>query len=505
MPDFIRPIVDAVRRALGGAVSTAATVATSAARPNLDEVSADVGDTERGDAWLEELRPTQDEVLLEHGRGDLKLYERLLRDDQVYPAFRQRRDAVVARELKVEPGGDAPIDIEAADFIRDQIAKVSFDRVTYKMLAGIMYGRGIAECLFGIDGSRVVLKGIKVRRTSRFGTTNGGALVLLKSQGKPEPMPERKFWTYTCGADDDDDPHGRGLGHWLYWPVWFKRNSYRFWLLFLEIFSQPTPIGTHPSSWKKEQQDRFLAQLEGIRAGGRLAVPAGVKVDLVTAARDSGGDYNTFVTLLNGTISKIVLTQTMTTDEGSSHSQAKVHQDVANVAAKTDSDLLTESFVDGPVRWLVEWNFPGAKLPLVYRDFTEAEDLTALATRDQTLAQVGYRPTAKRIQETYGDGYEPVPTPAPGGAASFAETRSASDAIEEMMAGGEWRRVLGPEVARLEDLVEDAATLDEVRERLNELSLADPKQLTTSLAQLLFAARVGGNAEFEPDEPGTTR
>lgn len=467
-------------------------------KPALEEVSADTNGEDITKGWLDELREEQDEVLREHGRGDLKLYERLMRDDQVYSTFRQRRDAVVAREGRVEPGGGAPLDVEAADFIKRQIARCSFDRVTYKMLTGIMYGRGIAECMFAIEDGRVVMPAIKVRRAGRFRFTNGGELRMLV-KGQPRELPERKFWTFTCGTDHDDDPNGIGLGSFLYWPVWFKRNAYKFWVTFLEIFSQPTPIGTHPSTWQKHQQEAFLAQLDSIRVGGKLALPTGVKVDFVTAARDSGGDYSTFVALLNASIAKVVLTQTMTTDDGSSLAQAKVHLSVANVAAKSDSDLLTESFTDGPVRWLTEWNFPGAKTPVVYRDFTEAADLNELATRDQTLAGIGYRPTAKRILETYGDGYEYSPPAAPATPMNFAEARSASDAIEELMAGGEWRRVLGPEVARLEELVNDAATLDEVRERLGQLAQADPKQLTASLAQLLFAARIGGNVEYEAD------
>lgn len=320
-------------------------------------------------------------------------------------------------------------------------------------------------------------------------------------------MPAQKMWHYVCGGDDDDNPNGLGLGHYLYWPVWFKRNAYRFWLLFLEIFSQPTPIGTHPSSWTKQKQDEFLAMLDGVRAGGRLAVPNGVKVELVQAARDSGGDYNTFIGLLNGAIAKIVRTQTMTLDDGSSLAQGKVHLTVADMADKTDSDLLTESFTLGPVTWLVEWNFPGAKVPRVYRDFTRPEDLSASATRDQALATIGYRPTPDRIREVYGDGYELAPPPAPAPAApdgpimAFGEPRSATDAVRGILDTG-WEQVIGPQVESIEKLVANARSLEEVRDRIGELALEDPDALARSLAQVLFAARVGGNAEYDADDDG---
>jgi hypothetical protein len=52
-------------------------------------------------------------------------------------------------------------------------------------------------------------------------------------------MPERKFWTFSAGAATDDEPYGLGLGHFLYWPVFFKRNDIKFWLIFLEKFAAP--------------------------------------------------------------------------------------------------------------------------------------------------------------------------------------------------------------------------------------------------------------------------
>jgi hypothetical protein len=53
----------------------------------------------------------------------------------------------------------------------------------------------------------------------------------------------------------------------------------------------------------------------------------------------------------------------MTTDDGSSLAQAKVHEGVMDEVVKSDSDLLSASFNEGPGRWLTEWNFPGAAPP----------------------------------------------------------------------------------------------------------------------------------------------
>jgi hypothetical protein len=49
-------------------------------------------------------------------------------------------------------------------------------------------------------------------------------------------------------------------------------------------------------------------------------------------------------------IAKVVLSQTMTTQDGSSLSQAQVHAGVKLEVVKSDADLLSDSFNAGPAR-----------------------------------------------------------------------------------------------------------------------------------------------------------
>jgi hypothetical protein len=477
--------------------------------PLLGEVSAEAGDDIAG-TFVGELRRSRDEVLETHGSGDPSFYDKLHRDDQVMPCFLQRRAEVIAREVKVDPGGDAPIDKEAADFIREQMKSISWDRTTWKMLGKLMNGFGVAECILKVStsltGARIELDAVKVRRSGRFRFARDGSLRLMRFGMTPCPLPPRKFWVFTAGAEDDDDLYGRGLGHWLYWPVWFKRNGIKFWATFLERFAQGTPLATVPRGTTKAQREEFLTLLGAMINGGRIAVPQGVDVKLLEAARDSGGDFEKFVARMDAAIAKIILTQTMSTDNGSSLSQGEVHERKGVTVSQTDSDLVTESWERGPVTWLTEWNFPGAKVPKVYRDFSQAQDLKARVERDKVLKDMGYRLKPDRVVEIYGDDYlyeEPPPAaPAPvvGGALpAFAEPpRDASSAVEELVANGGWKQVLGPEVDAIEGLLNDAGSLEEVRKRLDELALREPSRLVDGLARVMFAARVQGAAGAEP-------
>jgi len=102
----------------------------------------------------------------------------------------------------------------------------------------------------------------------------------------------------------------------------------------------------------------------------------------------------------------------MTTDDGSSRSQAEVHKGVADWVVKSDADLLCESFNRGPMAWLTAWNFPEAQPPRVWRHTEPPEDLQTRAERDNKIFALGYEPTEQYIEETYGAGWQKKAAPA---------------------------------------------------------------------------------------------
>lgn len=372
------------------------------AQPDMDEISA-VSKDELAIGYVEDLIPVQD-PLIHKLRDNLKAYQQILNDDQVKSTLQQRYGAVVSCEWSVEPASDDPKDREAADFIRDQLERIKFDDKTRKMLAGVFYGYAVAECIWGYDGKHYVLDDIKVRKRHRFRFDRDGKLWLMKGLSDKVQMPDRKFWTFTTGGDDDDQPYGIGLAHWLYWPTYFKRQGLKAWLIFLDKFGQPTPVGKYDPS-QKDQKYKILKTLAALTTESALAFPKGVEIDFLEAARSGTADYDKIYERMEKAISKVVLSQTMTTDDGSSLSQARVHDDVKDDVIKADSDLLCSSLNDGPVKWLTEWNFPGAGIPKVYRRIESEPDLKPQAERDNLILKLGYEPTQEYIDTTYGDGY----------------------------------------------------------------------------------------------------
>ncbi|MBF0096374.1 MAG: DUF935 family protein [Magnetococcales bacterium] len=354
---------------------------------------------------LERLVP-QDSVLRDKG-GDYALYEEVLRDDQVASTFQQRRMAVTSAEWGVTPGGTDRQSVRAAAQLHAILERIGWDNVTEKMLYGVFYGYAVAECLWERDGQEVTLAALKVRKQRRFAFDMQGHLrLLLPDNARGERVPERKFWHFCTGSDHDDEPYGLGLAHWLYWPVYFKRNGIKLWLIFMDKFGMPTAKGIYPATASEEEKRRLLAALQAIQSDSGIIVPEGMQIELIEASRGGQVHYEAFIDRMNAAIAKVVLSQTMTTDAAGGMYRSEVQKSVRNEVVRADADLICDTFNRSVALWLTAWNCPGARPPRVWRQIREESDLRPQAERDKIIYSMGFRPSLSYIRRTYGEGWE---------------------------------------------------------------------------------------------------
>lgn len=487
--------------------------------------------TARMNGYMDVLAPTDTIIQTKGGGiGQLTIYKELLRDDQVRSTLQQRRTAVVSKEWVVEPGAKDARAEEAAEALRMDLKAISWDDITEKALFSVFYGWGIGEVMWAPGPDRVRIADVKVRDRARFRFGHSGALYLLRNGGTLEEMPDRKFWTMTAGGDSHDDPYGLGLAHSIYWPVFFKRNGVKFWLVFLERFGQPTTKATVPAGMMEDPVTIEAARkvLDSIATDSGVIIPDNLLVDLIEASRTGTADYGAMCQYMDRAIAKVVLSQTASTEGtpgklGADDTQKSVRDDVV----KADADLVCESFNRSVVRWWMDWNFPDVDAPRVYRKVEPPEDLNTRAERDSKLHAMGYEPEESYIKETYGEGWKkkaPQPVPAalqrPGmpplpqqdedqqQPADFAETA----AIARVMAARrgdqdqlvnaavqfaqQYDTILGRRVASLVDALQYSDDVETFRRRLDEMAsempsaeALEPLARATLMSRLLGAFR----------------
>lgn len=468
------------------------------------------------------LLPEDEVLLLEGGLPwgrRYALYEKVLQDWQVKSCIQQRITAITQAETEVIPGRRRGMEVtdadqRAADFIKEQLENLDWDGISERNLYGSFYGFSASELMYRRDDAWVALDadrgGIRVRNRGRF-TFDADFRLRLLVPGSPygELLPERKFWTWTAGSDHSDDPFGKGLAHWLYWPVWFKRNGIKFWLSFLELFANPKRRGKYPANATTAEQNTLLEMLDSLSTDSSLIHPEGIEVDYMEARRSGTADYSTLDGKMDAAIAKVILSQTMTTDNGSSLSQAQVHEGVGQAVKKSDSDLLHNSFNAGPVKWLIDYN--RAKLgdcayPNVWRRIEPEEEINDRAERDTKIYQVGYRPTPELIERTYGEGYEPIPQiqplvslsdSLPGQEAAFAAPPTTADIFTDQLAQ-QTRPLFADWIAKLRQELEASGDLDAFARRLDEVfPELDSSQMQAIMGEALYATRLAGIFEAQ--------
>lgn len=447
-----------------------------------------------------EIVSNPDTVLVSLG-GELKNYAKLLRDDQVHSLLEQRQDALIAAEWEVVPGGEDSRDREAADFLRGQLMALNWDAITRRMHKGVLYGYSVAECIWGMDGNKITLDAVKVRKPWRFGFDKDGGLK-LRVNAQTFLMPERKFWIAVWGADDDDSPYGQGLGHALWWPVYLKRNGAKFWAAYLDKFGSPSVKSKYPAGATEKEKATALEAAKAFRNESAVAVPEGFDVELIEAAKNSGGSYEEFLKYWDGAIAKIILSQTGTTQQGQYSGTAEVLNDVKSELVKADADLLCESFNDTVATWLTEWNFPGAKTPQVWRKVPNTRREEAQRAADKGAYEIGLELTDDAINRRYGEDWKrraAAPVSVPSDSPAFAEPgRDEPDEIAEQLesvtnaAGTGMINMIRAELDAAIRAGEDFAAFSD---RIAQLyPVMDTAELAEALEGAVLAANLSGRA-----------
>jgi len=97
-----------------------------------------------------------DDTLIQQGGGKgLAIYDEIERDTHAGAMLDKRKNALVSRDWEVEPGGDRPIDKEAADLVAEIIDALPFDQICRDLLAATLKGFAVAEIVWARVGNQI--------------------------------------------------------------------------------------------------------------------------------------------------------------------------------------------------------------------------------------------------------------------------------------------------------------------------------------------------------------
>ena len=376
-------------------------------------VSGGALDITKGYADTATLEILPHELLQMSGVDGHTVADSTLADPQVWAGVEQRRNAGVATEWDVTPGGEDAIDIAAAESISRIFKNFRFDAARGHLGYTTFYGYSVAEFMWRSGNGEIEIEDIKVRDRRRFRIAADGSVRMLTINNPSGiELPECKFLSYTSGGTHSNESYGIGLASRLHWLVHFKRHMMKYWLIHLEKYGSPTALGTFPAEWVNLSTGqlniaarKFLQSMRAIQTDASVIIPDNTTVDTLNSARSGGSSHKEFLDSIDKLIAKVTVGQTLTLDSDGGQYKADVHKSILDGLIKSDLDDMFSALNESAVKWLTDWNYPGAAYPKIWPILSDPADLDAMAERDVKLSSIGYLPSQERINEIYGPGY----------------------------------------------------------------------------------------------------
>lgn len=137
-----------------------------------------------------------------------------------------------------------------------------------------------------------------------------------------------------------------------------KKNALAFWDTFAEIFGMPMRIARTTS-----RDDKELAKMEKMMADmgteGWGIFQQGTEIEVVESTKgDAFNVYDKRIDRANSELSKLIIGQTMTIEDGSSLSQSETHLEVFQNLVEADCDTLRDMVNNQLIPHMIRHGFP---------------------------------------------------------------------------------------------------------------------------------------------------
>ncbi|WP_068317490.1 DUF935 domain-containing protein [Polycladidibacter hongkongensis] len=194
-----------------------------------------------------------------------------------------------------------------------------------------------------------------------------------------------------------------GLARLAVWSWMLKSYTLKDWAAFCEIFGQPLRLGKYSAKASDKDKRALLQAVRSIARDAAAIIPQTMDMELIQSKSTGGAVFKELAEYLDKQISKAVLGQTMTTDDGSSQSQATVHDDVRSDIKAADAAQLARSINTHLIQPYVMLNFGRQERYPVYKlVIEEPEDLKTEVEILDTLLSNGLDVSRSQIRDKFG-------------------------------------------------------------------------------------------------------
>lgn len=325
-------------------------------KPSVAPASVDLflpSKRQSGMAFYESIRgtlPDPDEIFRAGGLGYVDYYS-LERDSHATSCIEQRTSQTLSHAIRVELGPLAQLsggtDAEKARVVCARMVLKWGQKGVYNFLLNTMYAKFMGMQPFELnwyrdcetDWNMIDVPSDLLQEW--FVYTPDGHLRILPNEMSLLAKPVPPFKVYMARHKETlRNPYGVKLLSACYWPITFKRGFLRFSAEYAERFGMPM---LHVKSASKDEKSmlRFAAKLQKMMRRGIVMSNGDFQVDNLDmdSKYQTTHLYDSFMDSMDKEVSKALLGQTLTTDEGGSRAQGDIHKQILEMLWKTDAQF----------------------------------------------------------------------------------------------------------------------------------------------------------------------
>lgn len=436
------------------------------------------------------------------------------RDPHYASVLGQRKRAISGVEPVVKPASERPEDEKIAQWVRDHITgSDAFPALIEDLLDAIGKGFSVVEIDWRTNKVEWRPAGYKWRPQRYFmpDRQTGEGLRLIDEADPVNGLPLQpfKFIPYFASIKSGHFFRG-GVARVVAFSWMCKSYTVKDWTAFIELYGLPLRLGRYDKGATKDDIAVLFRAVANIGTDAAAVIPKNMDIDFIDAGKGGASEpvFENLARYLDEQISKAVLGQTMTTDNGSSQAQAKVHNDVRLDIAQSDARMVAGAINQYLIAPAVALNFgadavpPSCALPV-----DEPEDVSARIKGITELAKAGVKfsaPEARRLvrmsepdakDETFGGLAAPTNDKGAGPArlamARAAEPETLDDFRDELLAG--WRPVMDEMLDPVIEAIRAADSYEEAMAGIAALDGLPDDLLLRDLMAGAWAARAEGD------------
>lgn len=278
--------------------------------------------------------------------GSFDKLKSLLNDPHLWSCVQSRRSGISSEYFSIKTGNNKVL----KDTIK-MINRISFQKFVDIVIETILYGFSAVEIIWEHKNSKLTpVKLISLPR--ELITIENEKVLLLKNNTKVEiPSEKLIFLTY---QGTSLSPYGTSLLSKCYFPIKIKNAGLKYWIHYTEKYGMPIITGKYERGATQEEADALADALSDMHEDTVLVSPSDVDVDVKQVSSTATTDlYEKLIKHCNSEISKVVLSQTLTTElQTGSYAAANIHYKIREDVINNDKRLLEKFIMELTLKYL---------------------------------------------------------------------------------------------------------------------------------------------------------